>query len=1148
MTRTRELCENCGKRRVVDLFYAMITQELVSELCCCDVTPEFVETAKSEPVIVCRNCSKRVLDKEDDSTQWIFRRGFCSCTASEPYQLDAIMVGDLVQQLVHQNKKRKDKPSKGEPEIQVDARKFPIEAYKPLKMIDGSGGRLFKCRDRQLGTLVSVKILKSPQPDQIMQLKQEAQTESELDHDNILKVLGFGIIREMYPFMVTEYLDGETLHSFIEKSDHVQIYTAVNIISQVCDGLIHALSKGVFHWNLTPNKILLINPTKAVPDVKLTDFGFALNTVTDGTFENREGLTLVGTAGYMSPEQAMGQRVDVRAPVYSIGCILFELLTGELPFKGKTPTNVLTQQLEKPVPKLKEVNRQEFPHQLERIVSRCLQKDKEERYASVDHLKRAIKQFASQPSVVPEAIPEPAWKTAIQEHKILICVVLIGMLAGSAWATYSWLSTESAFNVLGKSAGMDSFLANSGSDFAKVQLGRKYLDGNGVPQDRPKAVALFSEAAEHNFAPAQFWLGYCYIRGFARLHKTVESSANAITSITQLSERDLENYAHAFSLISQAAEKGYPTAEKYMGLMIRIGMDRTGQITPPTSKGRTKRLADSTAWLKKAADQGDPEATNYLAIEKAVEFGWSKDSYAGAFDYSNQFAKEKEEVFKLFQEAAKAGQPDAQYNLGLCYELGVGTGADNELAKKWYLPAAEYGLPDAQFRLGFLLELEKSADALQWYKKAALQNYLYAEIALCRVYQEGFCIPANLPQAQYWYDKVRERPDRFYTAPSELSSEPINLQQSQEKIIASMDRVCKEHLEMPHLLIQKWGPSGIKCWPRGPMRDIDLMQLSTMKDVTFLDLFGMVIHDRGTKFVPGLPLTFMRLSHQDISPSGYANIAKLNSLKAIELSGDVKTDGLGQLNNCRNLIFVGLTGLITQETVNQLAAIKSLKNIAFHCRQDVSLAPWGNLPNLESLRLDEATQKTVNSLSAMKNIKFLAIASFKEKDPSDKLDLAPLIKLPKLEKLSISQSFNQHIVSQLKALPKLKKLSITSTKGVSDADLYLLKQIPAKDIEIFLDADCQITDKGLMILGSIPNVTHVNISVSPVTPGGVKAFREKFPSHFVKYSENGKEVKEKKTDHVEDQVEKQIKKQIEDQIAEQQKKEQAKAAAKQQQH
>lgn len=1144
----RASCEICGKRRVDDLLNAMVSQELISELCCCEVSAEFVEAIESEDIVVCKKCSKRMQERID-STHWFFRHAFCSCQSPSPWQLDSEMVGDLVNQLLFQKKKQKERPSKPEAEIQVDERKFPIEAFKPLKMIEGSGGRVFRCRDRQLGTLAAIKILRNPpQPEQLNQLHQEAKIVSELDHDNILKVLDFGIIRELYPFMVTEFAGGETVRSMIDKSGRIQVYDTMDIISQVCEGLSYAHSRGVFHWNLTPDSIVLANSSKADRVVKIADFGFALNAVAGRTFQSKQGTTLVGTTGYMSPEHATGEAYDASSEIYSIGCMMFEMLTGELPFAGETPKDVYIQQTENPVPKLKDISQREFPHQLERIVGRCLQKNKDLRYTSVDQLRKAIIAFASQPSVRPETKPEPKWKTALEEHKVLIGIVLGGVLVGLVCVSYVWLLSESAFNTLGKSGlATENFLVSLGNDYAKTELGRKYLQGTGVPQDKDKAIQLLSDGAARGSASAEFWLGYCYLQGFARLQKHKEVQANAISSITQTTASDLKNYAHAYKLISQAAEKGYPTAERYMGLLIRLGMDETGQITPLTSKGRTKRLADSAAWLKKAADQGDPEAINYLGIETAEGFGWSPDSYPGDFDYSEKFDLEKEKMFKLFQKAAEAGQPDAQFNIALCYELGVGTKVNNEQAKKWYQLAANSDLQDANFRYGFLLEQEKSPDAVKWYKKAALKNNLYAEIALCRCYSEGFCIPADLVQAQYWFDKVRERPDRFYAGKETLTTS-ANSQQSHEKQIAAMDNICRDHLEMPHLLVQKWGPSGIKCWPKGPMRDIDLMQLSTMKDVTFLDLYGMSIHDRGTKFLPGLPITMLRLAGQDLSSSGYGNVAKLRQLKGVELSGDQQSDGLGKLADCRELVFVGATGKINQGTVDQLAAIKSLKNIAFHCRDDINLAPWGGLPNLESLRLDEVTQKTVNSLAAMKNLKALTIESFKQKGSAEKMDLTPLMKLSRLEKLRLNQSLNEHTVAQLKTFKQLKNLSLTSTKGVSDSDLYLLKQIPAKSIEIFLDADCEITDRGLMILGSIPNVSHVNISVSPVTPGGVKAFRAKFPNHSVTYSENGKKIKDKETDAVKDQVEKQIKKQINDQI-EKQKREQAekaKAAAKKQ--
>lgn len=1136
-----KLCEKCSKRRV-DLFYAMVTVELdFSEICLCDVTPEFVETASSVPVAVCKRCAKRMQDKDSGSTQWIFRHSYCNCEVPDRFPIDSEMMEEMVQQLVDQKRKRKERLAKDEPEMQVDERKFPYESFKPLKHIESTSGRVFKCRDRQLGSLVVLKILKTQnlQPHQLLQLQKEAKSVAELDHESILKVLDFGVLRETYPFLVTEYVESETLRSVMDNSDRLQIYTTVQVIAQVCEAISHAHSRGIFHWNLAADKILLINPTDVDPIVKVSDFGFALNAVTYGTFESEQGLSLVGTTGYMSPEQATGQEYDPRSEVYSIGCILFEMLTGGLPYRGQSLPEIISQQTSRPVPKLRDMSRRhDFPEELEKIVAKCLQPNKDDRYSTVAQLKRAINSFARRPTVVPEALPEPIWRTALEEHRIVIVIVLIGLLLGSVWGTYMWLMSESAYNALGKS-GMQSFLVTLGNDNAKVQQAREILDSN--LKDKSKAATLFREAAAHGSAQAEFWLGYCYLKGIARLTQHGEGGyAGAFTSVSQANETELKNYAEGYALISRAAEKGYPAAERYKGLLIRIGMDRTGEIKA-TSKGRLQRLEDSATWLKKAAAHGDPQAINYLGIEKAVEFGWSPQSYVGAFDYSDKRKAEKEEVFELFREAAEAGQPDAQFNMGLCYELGVGTPPNNEAAKKAYLAAAKSGVSDAQFRYGFLLEQEKSPDAVKWYKQAAAQNNLYAMIALCRCYSEGFCIPANRIQAQYWYRAVVEHPERLYV-PKPLFTDSVNLL-SLEKVVAGMDRVCKEHLEQPHLVVQRWGPSGMKCWPRGPVRDVDLMQLSTMKDVQYLDLYGMSMHDRGSEYLPNLPLTMLRLSGQDLSPSGYGNIAKLRSLKGLELSGDVRTDGLSKLSECRGLVFVGVTGLISQETIDQLSALKSLKSVAFHCRKDVSFAKWGNLPNLEGLGLDEVTQKTINSLAAMKNLRALTIVSFKQSGGStDTLDLAPLTTLPKLERLRLKQTFNAHVVAQLKSFTHLQSLSITSAKGIADEDLHLLAEIPAKDIEIYLDADCKITDKGLMILGSIPSVTHVNISASPVTPGGLKAFKEKFPNHLVSYSAKSKKGKRRGADE-EDQVQEQVEKQITKQLKEQAK-EKAKNPAK----
>lgn len=219
----------------------------------------------------------------------------------------------------------------------------------------------------------------------IRRFQQEARAAFAVEHPSIIAVNDFGLLDDQTPFLVMEIINGETLGERLKKSISLTVDEAMPIFVQVCFGLAHAHNNGIVHRDIKPSNIMLLNglPPGAEGAVKIVDFGIA-------KFGQHEGgeiqaLTrtgeILGSPLYMSPEQCAGERVDHRADIYSLGCVLFEALTGTPPYVGENALATMMLHQTAPLPTLKEASLgTEFPQELERIVSKMLAKTPEERY------------------------------------------------------------------------------------------------------------------------------------------------------------------------------------------------------------------------------------------------------------------------------------------------------------------------------------------------------------------------------------------------------------------------------------------------------------------------------------------------------------------------------------------------------------------------------------------------------------------------------------------------------------------------------------------------------------------------------------------------------------------------------------------------
>ena len=249
-----------------------------------------------------------------------------------------------------------------------------IAQYRIVELVGGGGmGVVYRAEDSELGRDVAIKLLHPGLAEDAAakeRFKQEARAASALDHPNVCTIYQAGETEEGQLFLAMAYYEGETLKQRIARGP-LPTGEAIEITAQIAHGLARAHAAGVIHRDIKPANIILTRHG----DAKILDFGLAK--LAEGARMTREGTT-VGTPAYMSPEQVRGRETDARADVWSLGVVLFEMLTGELPFRGGGESAIIHAILnEEPV----DVGslRPDLPGPLREILERALIKSRDER-------------------------------------------------------------------------------------------------------------------------------------------------------------------------------------------------------------------------------------------------------------------------------------------------------------------------------------------------------------------------------------------------------------------------------------------------------------------------------------------------------------------------------------------------------------------------------------------------------------------------------------------------------------------------------------------------------------------------------------------------------------------------------------------------
>lgn len=452
-----------------------------------------------------------------------------------------------------------------------------------------------------------------------------------------------------------------------------QLNTALNILGQIAAALDYAHLNGVIHRDVKPANVML----HRTDVVKIGDFGIAK--VLSASEHTRTGI-LLGTPGYMSPEQIRGGTVDGRSDQFSLAVMAFQLLTGVEPFRADSVPSLLQQILNSPAPSAHDLNKA-LPAAIDGVLRRGLEKYPASRYAScagfVNALKAAVdgtstqEQRLSTETLAPvhaDAAPQAAAESRGSGRRTAGFVAVVGMAALSGVLWYSGILPQRIIATNQAAAPAGRWSAKSLPDTANITPARAT---NALPPTLPATSAL---------APASDPGAAVSPKRSPVPQKPPGKSARAreLYKEEAIRSRDAGDREKALRLLRESASLGDAHA------MVELGVSLMND-----SNGAPPDYTEALQLFHGAADAGDSSAMVYLGGMYLLGNGVDED-FAAAADW--------------FQKGADAGDPSAMYDLGTMYENGQGVNQDVERAKRLYRQAAGLGNDDARMRL---IELAK---------------------------------------------------------------------------------------------------------------------------------------------------------------------------------------------------------------------------------------------------------------------------------------------------------------------------------------------------------------------------------------------------------------------------------------------------------
>ena len=392
--------------------------------------------------------------------------------------------------------------------------------YEVLESLgEGGMGLVYRVRDRETAEILALKLLRpeiARDPSMMERFKDEIRLARRITHKNICRIYDFNRVDDL-AYITMELVDGESLRAYLKRAGKLSPERVIDLARQIAAGLGEAHAQGVVHRDLKPENVILARDGL----VKLMDFGIARALGGNAT----TAQIVIGTPGYMAPEQSQGKAVDQRTDLYALGLILYECLTGRRAFAGATPVEVALKQIkERPVPPRQLLSA--TPPHLEAIVMRCLEKEPSRRFASAAELQRTL----APPSLLPRQRASRWRKLAAISAAVLLAVVVAHKTvkqASSSPQPAVPVQTESASTDFQDQHQVPEELiklfqaAKQGDAAAQERIGRLYLDGPERARDERKGFFWTRRAALSGDRNAQYTLGQMYENGRGVTHNLI---------------------------------------------------------------------------------------------------------------------------------------------------------------------------------------------------------------------------------------------------------------------------------------------------------------------------------------------------------------------------------------------------------------------------------------------------------------------------------------------------------------------------------------------------------------------------------------------------------------------------------------------------
>lgn len=336
------------------------------------------DIAPNTPENICSKC-RLPFGHVGSFTYWIFKEGRCQC--DDPAK--AFLDGNSRPSGLDGNPKSGD--------INNASKKTLNNRYELIECVGrGAMGYVYKGMDQETGKVVALKLMRpelSRNELAVKRLMREVAVVSSLKNSHLGEVHGYGQEKDGLPYLVMEFVEGENLASVLSREKKLKQNRALNIFIQLCSGLMCAHLNGIIHRDIKPSNVIIQTRNDGHERATIVDFGFAglLHEGTNSVRLTQDGEAF-GSPAYMSPEQCLGEDLDVRSDIYSLGCLMYEVLTGVSPLVGENVLSTVAKQVRE-TPQSMRSHDSTIPPEMDELVLKCLQKEPLLRYQSASDLR-----------------------------------------------------------------------------------------------------------------------------------------------------------------------------------------------------------------------------------------------------------------------------------------------------------------------------------------------------------------------------------------------------------------------------------------------------------------------------------------------------------------------------------------------------------------------------------------------------------------------------------------------------------------------------------------------------------------------------------------------------------------------------------------